>query len=152
MKKIFILILLFLFNLSFSQNVIMPKTKTYFGSDSVTITNSETVVSSERIISRARSWDTRVTVLFDTTSGTTKTYFDFLYRVAESGDSLRDWKYITVDSFFVADDHTTQTYNLNDFSIFPQLRSAFSRYMIRFRQTGTQVNRIKVFGYEYDPD
>lgn len=107
------------------------------------LTDADTVVSKNLDWTSNSSGNLRVSVGFDTVSGSgNETFLDIGYRILETGITTFDWKYAVIDSFGIADDHTSKTYSLGDVTTYPFFRDPVIAITLRFRQTGTQVNRI----------
>lgn len=118
----------------------------------VTITNAETIDSDEISYTNRKSGNLRVTIHFDTTSGSSnKLYFDFKYKVADFGTDSEDWVTVVVDSFELAEDNTTVTYQFSQ-STYTFMDDPILAYKISLRQAaGSQVNRAKVGTVYYEP-
>jgi hypothetical protein len=128
-----------------------------FGVTTVTLVDTMADTSAVRSFNGSRSGDLRISAMFDTTSGTTGTvYISVGIRISqEFGASATtvdayNFKFTTIDSFVVADDHTTKTWEIIpdfDFADAP-----ITGYVIRTWQTsGVQTNRLKFTVLEYKP-
>ena len=119
-------------------------------SGEVVLTNSETIDSDEVSFSNRMSGNLRVSIPFDTTSGTTILYFDMKYKINDYGIDADDWVTVNIDSFELADDNTMKTYQFSQ-SDYTFMDDPILAYKISMRQTGTQVNRCKPSTIYYEP-
>ncbi len=119
-------------------------------SGEVVLTNAETIDSDEISFSNRMSGNLRVSIPFDTTSGTTKLYFDMKYKINDYGVDADDWVTINIDSFVVAEHNTMKTYQFSQ-STYTFMDDPILAYKISMRQTGTQVNRCKPSAIYYEP-
>ena len=119
-------------------------------SGEVVLTNADTVDSDEMSYSNRVSGNIRVTVNFDTTSGTTIAYLDFKYKINDYGITADDWVTTNIDSFELADDNAMVTYQFSQ-SGYTFMDDPIIAYKISLRQVGTQVNRFKVSTIYYEP-
>ena len=154
------MVLLFMLSLSFGQSSRHSDAKNLFGSTETILqgsggykyfilTNADTATSTQDVLSGGRDGSVRLSVMCDTTSGTTLVYVDIGLRIGEFGTDARSiaW-HNAVDSLEVADDGTAITIELSDFTWNDDPPGGF---YYRFRQTGTQVNRIALSRYIWYP-
>jgi len=150
------MVLLFTMSFSFGQSSRLSDAKNLFGSTETilkdangvnyfVLTNADTATSTQDVLANGRDGSVRLSIMCDTTSGTTKVLIDVGLRIGEFGTDARsiEW-HNSLDSCVVADDGTAKTIELSDYTWNDDPPGGF---YYRLRQTGTQVNRISVTRY-----
>ncbi|MCK5018355.1 MAG: hypothetical protein KAS32_14955 [Candidatus Peribacteraceae bacterium] len=159
MRKVFILLMFMCLSLSAQKAIERDAASLFVTADSLTIdangisylqmTNADTFTSRLEVLSDGRSGSTRITVLIDTTSGTTKRFLECGLKVGSFGTDAKDYIYNMVDSLVAADAGVAQTYELPDYSWWD---SPVAGYVWRLRGVGTQNNQVYVTQTCYYPN
>jgi hypothetical protein len=154
------MVLLFMLSFSFAQSSRHSDAYNLFGTTRTilqgtggykyfVLTDADTATSVEDVLANGRDGSIRISVMCDTTSGSTKVYVDVGLKIGEFGSAARNIAWHTgVDSLEASDDGTAITIELSDFTWNDDPPSGF---YYRLRQTGTQVNRIAFSRYIWYP-
>ena len=156
----YLLIVLMLLSVGvFAQKTIGFPTETLFSSETttadangayyLTLTNADTATSDLQVFSNEFDGSGRISAIVDTTSGTTKVYFEMGLKVGAFGTDARDYTWNMLDSIEVAEEGAVQTWELPDYNWYD---SAVEGYKVRVRQAGTQVNRVYVNDIKFYPN
>jgi len=121
----------------------VTETVTYSSTEGrqITVTDADTLETIE--FTECGIGNERISVMLDTTSGTTKVYVDLALKVGNFGTSARSYEYTTIDSLDHTNDGVAKQIFINgsDTAVYT---SPANSWHLRFRQTGTQVNRLGV--------